>query len=155
MLKDFLKTTALSLIAMSLVGVAYAWTEPGQSPPNSNVSSPITVGAISQYKSGAIGVGGVLWGNSNAIFDGKVGIGTASPGYKLDVAGQIRSNSGGFVFPDGTTQTTAATTATKSPAIYQCPQWGCGCLNQLSTSSTCTNCDPLQVSCSFVGYLVQ
>lgn len=40
---------------------------------------------------------------------GTVGIGTATPnaGYKLDVAGHIRSSSGGFVFPDGTIQTTA------------------------------------------------
>ncbi len=38
---------------------------------------------------------------------GKVGIGT-TPTYKLDVAGQIRSSSGGFIFPDGTVQTTAA-----------------------------------------------
>jgi hypothetical protein len=155
MLKDFLKIAALSLIAMSLVGVAYAWTEPSQSPPNSNVSSPVTVGAISQYKSGAIGVGGVLWGNSNAIFDGNVGIGTSSPGYKLDVAGQIKSNSGGFVFPDGTTQTTAATTATKSPAIYQCPNWECRCSGQLTTSSTCTDCGLIDINCSFLGYLVQ
>jgi hypothetical protein len=39
---------------------------------------------------------------------GNVGIGNTGPGYKLDVAGQIHSSSGGFVFPDGTTQTTAA-----------------------------------------------
>jgi hypothetical protein len=38
---------------------------------------------------------------------GNVGVGTL-PAYKLDVAGQVRSSSGGFVFPDGTTQTTAA-----------------------------------------------
>jgi hypothetical protein len=39
---------------------------------------------------------------------GNVGVGTATPGYKLDVAGQVRSSSGGFVFPDGSTQTKAS-----------------------------------------------
>ncbi len=38
---------------------------------------------------------------------GSVGIGNTSPGYKLDVSGYVRSNSG-YVFPDGSTQTTAA-----------------------------------------------
>jgi hypothetical protein len=39
---------------------------------------------------------------------GSVGVGTASPAYRLDVAGQVRSSSGGFVFPDGTVQATAS-----------------------------------------------
>ena len=43
---------------------------------------------------------------------GNVGIGVASPAFKLEVAGEIRSTTiggvGGFRFPDGTLQTTAA-----------------------------------------------
>ena len=46
--------------------------------------------------------------NNYVIFDGgKIGIGTVSPAFTLDVAGQIRSSAGGIVFPDGSTQTTA------------------------------------------------
>jgi hypothetical protein len=37
-----------------------------------------------------------------------VGIGTTTPGYPLTVNGVIQSVTGGFRFPDGTTQTTAA-----------------------------------------------
>jgi hypothetical protein len=44
-------------------------------------------------------------------YDGKVGIGTTNPNSKLEVAGTISSTSGGFKFPDGTLQTTAATTS--------------------------------------------
>lgn len=54
-----------------------------------------------------------LYGQSavDALFvspAGNVGIGSNDPRQKLDVAGTIRSSTGGFQFPDGTTQTTSA-----------------------------------------------
>ncbi|MGI4864361.1 MAG: hypothetical protein ACRYFZ_10605 [Janthinobacterium lividum] len=46
-----------------------------------------------------------------------VGIGTPAPSQKLEVAGQVFSNVGGFRFPDNTVQTTAATTTTASNGL--------------------------------------
>jgi hypothetical protein len=75
--------------------------------------------------------------------DGKVGIGTASPGQLLSVAGTVESTSGGFKFPDGTTQTTAlsATTVTGTGTSGRCTYWtgsqtvddDAGCLYDSST----------------------
>jgi len=48
--------------------------------------------------------------------DGKVGIGTLTPANLLSVAGTVESTSGGFKFPDGTIQTTAASGGGSSSA---------------------------------------
>ena len=51
-------------------------------------------------------------GNNMLVESGSVGIGTLTPGTALDVNGVIRSTSGGFMFPNGSTQTVAATAGT-------------------------------------------
>ena len=54
-----------------------------------------------------------FWTNRNREMSitnaGNVGIGTATPGQKLSVAGVIQSSTGGFMFPDGSVQTQAST----------------------------------------------
>jgi len=54
------------------------------------------------------GTGSGLVARMRIDSSGNVGIGTASPGQKLTVAGTVESTSGGFKFPDGTTQSSAA-----------------------------------------------
>ena len=49
--------------------------------------------------------------DGNANFSGRVGIGVTAPVEKLEVNGIIKSSVGGFKFPDGTVQTSAATSS--------------------------------------------
>lgn len=66
---------------------------------------------------------------------GYFGIGTASPSYPLDVAGQIRSSTGGFVFPDGSVQTTAASSSAPTLTLSN----GVITSSALVTSTTAAN----------------
>ena len=47
-------------------------------------------------------------GGACTVLDGKLGVGISNPTSRLEVAGEVRSSSGGFRFPDGSLQTTAA-----------------------------------------------
>jgi hypothetical protein len=57
---------------------------------------------------------------------GNVGIGTLNPQHPLDVVGVIRSTSGGFQFPDGSTQTSAGQWTTDGWGIYHSGNVGIG-----------------------------
>jgi|SRR5579871_5566460 len=52
---------------------------------------------------------------------GNVGVGTKTPGVKLEVAGRIHSTVGGFVFPDGSVQGSAAAAGPQGPQGLQGP----------------------------------
>lgn len=96
MIKDLLKTIAISLMTLSLIGVTYAWTEPVSNPPAGNTKAPVTVSSDTQYKSGLFSTE-YLRSYNNALLatdGGNVGIGSAgTPGAKLHItaseAGQI------------------------------------------------------------------
>ena len=58
--------------------------------------------------SGNVGIGTTNPQGALTVMNGNVGIGTIRPGALLDVDGYIRSTSNGFIFPDGSIQTVAA-----------------------------------------------
>jgi hypothetical protein len=73
-----------------------------------SISNATAIGANAEVaESNALVLGGIS-GVNGGTASVNVGIGTTKPAYPLDVAGTIRSSSGGFMFPDGTIQTTSA-----------------------------------------------
>lgn len=66
-------------LGVALNFVFAAWSEPTALPPAGNVEAPINVGAATQYKSGALGVGGLLAAYGNVEVSGTVKISGGSP----------------------------------------------------------------------------
>lgn len=58
--------------------LAFSWTGPSGSPPNSNVSAPVNVGTASQVKNGALSVNGLSVYGSQYV-QTSLGIGTVAP----------------------------------------------------------------------------
>ncbi len=77
------------IIGVSLQ-IARAWIEPTIAPPNGNTAAPVNIGGVTQYKTGALEIGGVFETNNNAhlaVTSGEVGIGTTTPSEKLTLTG--------------------------------------------------------------------
>ncbi len=99
----FKKILPQIIASLFLAGfVAYAWTEPPSAPPVGNVPAPINVGTAPQAKSGPLLIGGIFQAFSDAIFNGKVGIGTASPSQSLDIVSNSGDSAIHFGAPGGT-----------------------------------------------------
>ena len=73
-------------------GLILAWTAPTAVPPAGNVAAPLNVGSTGQSKAGGLilNTGGAATGL--IVNSGNVGIGTAAPGAKLEVSGNIIAN---------------------------------------------------------------
>jgi hypothetical protein len=81
---------AASLALGAAIQIVLAWTQPSSTPPSNNVPAPINVSAVEQYKTGALGIGGVFIADNStylATSTGKVGIGTTTPKEKLVLEG--------------------------------------------------------------------
>jgi len=88
---------AILVICFAVAFYAFSWTGPTALPPDDNVPPPINVGGTGQYKSGALGIGGVFRAYSNAIINGDVGIGTSAPSTKLEIKGGKTKTTGGLI----------------------------------------------------------
>ena len=91
------------VICFAVAVYVSAWTEPGATPPGSNVAPPLNVSGTGQSKAGGliINTGGAA--NGLIVDQGNVGIGTVTPSAKLEIDGVPGVD--GIMFPDGTLQT--------------------------------------------------
>jgi len=83
----------------------------GTDPTTPSLSYATAIGAFADVTaSNALVLGGIAGMNGCVLpcTSTNVGIGTTAPQFPLDVSGIIRSSVGGFKFPDGSVQTTAA-----------------------------------------------
>lgn len=103
----FIASVTVLSFALSYFALAAVWTGPSNNPPNPNVDPPLNVGSVGQSKAGGLilNTGGAPLGL--IVQKGDVGIGTAAPAAKLEVAGNVifsgidEGHENGFFMPNG------------------------------------------------------
>ncbi|OFZ82307.1 MAG: hypothetical protein A2583_12110 [Bdellovibrionales bacterium RIFOXYD1_FULL_53_11] len=140
-----LKSVALAILLT--LGVSYAsaaWqAAPAGTPPTCTdltipgCNPPINISTTFQSKAGALDVVGTLSG-INAIFTGKVGIGTLSPTQKLDVAGTVKAT--GFQLTTGAGASKVLTSDASGNGTWQDAAGGLTNYNNLPAGTVAGYC---------------
>lgn len=137
--RRFLKPLALVIGAMSFsIGIQAfaAFTQPAGAPPTGDAYAPLTTGGIGESKVAGLllncGTGASCVANGSSgtngllVPNGKVGIGTLTPGYTLDVSGNVNFTGtltqNGVAFSSGASQWTT----TGSDIYYSTGKVGIG-----------------------------
>ena len=81
----------IAFILLTGVAIVKGWADPTQAPPGGNLGAPINTSNVGQTKAGGLvlNTGGAV--NGLLVPLGRVGIGTSTPAFKLDVTGKIHA----------------------------------------------------------------
>jgi len=127
------------LFSVLLCAAIYAWSEPIVVPTGGNINAPINTGALTQTKNGNFNIMGMM------------GIGTASPSQKFEVAGNVKGS--GLCI--GNACCTNWTECVSLGGGNSCRAIGANCnSNANCCSSVCTNnlcADNSQTGCRAIG----
>jgi hypothetical protein len=133
------------VVGISLQMVHANWTPPPGAAPAGNISAPLNTGSAIQTKNGPMKIDqglvlnqGLVAGavaNGLLVANGSVGIGTTTPGQKLDVSGQIHASDDICTSKGGTTKCLSSIAA-GSP-FSSCTTVTSAVVSGLSTTATC------------------
>lgn len=125
-IKQSIITIIVCLVILTGVNLVYAWTGPTQAPPGGNVAAPINISSVSQYKAGALSIGGLL---QTAAFQLTTGAG-AGKVLTSDVSGlaswQIGGGGSGVTSVTGNNGVTASPTTGAVGVSLTNPTKSCG-----------------------------
>jgi len=135
---------AVIVVCFAIAVYVSAWTEPSAVPPGANVPAPLNVSSQAQTKVGGLLLNTGGFPNGLIVDQGNVGIGTTTPGYKLDVNGDINIPSTGFLRIGGSAGSSGqALTRTATGMTWQIISGGGGITSLSAGTGITLNPNPI------------